>query len=68
MKRKFSRRYQAALLTYLKQGLAVRPHTAHGMGRQALRAGLQRSTWPSSMNKSWSHKSCQAAHPASVRG
>jgi signal transduction histidine kinase len=41
MKRRFSRRYKAALLAFLKQGLWVRLQTAHGMGRQALAAGLQ---------------------------
>lgn len=41
MKRKFSRRYQAALLTYLKQGRGARLQPARGMGRQALTAGLQ---------------------------
>jgi signal transduction histidine kinase len=41
MKRKFSRRYQTALLTYLKQCPGARLHRAHGMGRQALAAGLQ---------------------------
>jgi signal transduction histidine kinase len=41
MKRKFSRRYQAALLTYLKQGAGARLQPARGMGRQALTAGLQ---------------------------
>jgi signal transduction histidine kinase len=41
MKRKFSRRYQAALLSYLKQGPGGRLQPARGMGRQALTAGLQ---------------------------
>jgi len=41
MKRKFSRRYQAALLTYLKQGTGGRLEPARGMGQQALTAGLQ---------------------------
>src|SRR5271157_3441760 len=41
MKRKFSRRYQAALLTYLKQGPGGRLQPARGMGQQALTAGLQ---------------------------
>ncbi len=41
MKHKFARRYQAALLTYLKQGPGGRLQPARGMGRQALTAGLQ---------------------------
>ena len=41
MKRKFSRRYQALLLTYLKQRPGARLQPARGMGRQALDAGLQ---------------------------
>jgi signal transduction histidine kinase len=41
MKRKFSRRYQAALLAYLKQGPGRRLEPARGMGRQALAAGLR---------------------------
>jgi signal transduction histidine kinase len=41
MKNKFSRRYQAALLAYLKQGLRARLQPARGMGQQALAAGLQ---------------------------
>jgi signal transduction histidine kinase len=41
MKHKFSRRYQAALLTYLKQGPGGRLEPARGMGQQALSAGLQ---------------------------
>jgi signal transduction histidine kinase len=41
MKRKFSRRYQAALLAYLKQGSGARLQPAHGMGQQAAAAGLQ---------------------------
>jgi signal transduction histidine kinase len=41
MKRKFSRRYQSALLTYLKQGPGRRLQPARGMGQQALTAGLQ---------------------------
>jgi signal transduction histidine kinase len=41
MKRKFSRRYQAALLTYLKQYPGARLQPAHGMGQHALTAGLQ---------------------------
>jgi signal transduction histidine kinase len=41
MKNKFSRRYQAALLTYLKQPPGTRLEPAHGMGRHALTAGLQ---------------------------
>jgi signal transduction histidine kinase len=41
MKRKFSRRYQSALLTYLKQASGGRLQPARGMGQQALTAGLQ---------------------------
>jgi signal transduction histidine kinase len=41
MKRKFSRRYQAALLTYLKQSPGARLQPARGMGQQAFDAGLQ---------------------------
>jgi signal transduction histidine kinase len=41
MKRKFSRRYQAALLTYLKQGPGGRLEPARGMGQHALTAGLR---------------------------
>ena len=41
MKRRFSRRYQAALLAFLKQGPRARLQPARGMGRQALTAGLQ---------------------------
>jgi signal transduction histidine kinase len=41
MKARFSRRYQAALLTYLEQGTEVSLQAAQGMGRQALAAGLQ---------------------------
>ena len=41
MKGKFSRRYQAALLTYLKQGSWKRLRSARGMGQQALAVGLQ---------------------------
>ena len=41
MKHKFSRRYRAALLTYLKQGPGGRLEPARGMGQQALSAGLQ---------------------------
>jgi len=41
MKHKFSRRYQAALLTYLKQCPRGRLQPAKGMGEQALAAGLQ---------------------------
>jgi signal transduction histidine kinase len=41
MKRKFSRRYQAALLAYLKQRPGERLQSARGMGQQALAAGLQ---------------------------
>ena len=39
MKRKFSRRYQAALLAYLKQGAGGHLQSARGMGQQALAAG-----------------------------
>jgi signal transduction histidine kinase len=42
MKAKFSRRYQAALLAYLKQRpKAARLQTARGMDQQALDAGMQ---------------------------
>jgi signal transduction histidine kinase len=41
MKAKFSRRYQSALLAYLKQGPKASLHPAHGMGRRALVAGLK---------------------------
>jgi len=41
MIRTFSRRYQAALLAYLKQGPGARLQLAHGMGRQAAAAGLE---------------------------
>jgi signal transduction histidine kinase len=41
MKRKFSRRYQAALLAHLKPGANGTLQRAHGMGRQALTAGLR---------------------------
>jgi signal transduction histidine kinase len=41
MKRKFSRRYQKALLAHLKQGAGTRLQPARGMGQQALAAGLQ---------------------------
>jgi signal transduction histidine kinase len=41
MKHKFSRRYQAALLTYLGQSSAARLQSAQGMGQEALKAGLQ---------------------------
>jgi len=41
MKRRFSRRYQAALLAYLRQAPDGHLQTARGMGRQALTAGLQ---------------------------
>jgi signal transduction histidine kinase len=41
MKAKFSRRYQSALLKYLKQCPGGRLQSAHGMGRQALAVGLQ---------------------------
>ena len=57
MKRKFSRRYQAALLTYLKQG-----RRGGACSRRAAWASrrwppdCRRWTWPSSMSKSWSHE------------
>src|ERR1700720_2366053 len=41
MKQKFSRRYQAGLQAYLKQRSGAHLQRAHGMGRQALTAGLQ---------------------------
>ena len=41
MKRKFSTRYQAALLAFLKQGSGARLQPARGMGRRALAVGLQ---------------------------
>jgi signal transduction histidine kinase len=41
MKQKFARRYQAALLAYLRQGAGGRLQPARGMGQQALAAGLQ---------------------------
>jgi signal transduction histidine kinase len=41
MKEKFSRRYQAALLTYLGQRSAERLNSANGMGQEALNVGLQ---------------------------
>jgi signal transduction histidine kinase len=41
MKRRFSRRYQTALLTYLKHCRGGRPESARGLGSQALTAGLQ---------------------------
>ena len=41
MKHKFSRRYQSALLTYLKQASGGRLQPVRGMGQQALTAGLQ---------------------------
>jgi signal transduction histidine kinase len=41
MKRKFSRRYQALLLTYLKQRPGTRLKPAHNLGRQVLNEGLQ---------------------------
>ncbi len=40
MKARFSRHYQAGLKAYLKQHSAARLQRAHGMGRQALAAGL----------------------------
>jgi signal transduction histidine kinase len=41
MKHKFSRRYQAALRTHLKQGRGASLASARGLGSQALAAGLQ---------------------------
>jgi signal transduction histidine kinase len=41
MKERFSRRYQAVLLTYLKQCPGGRLQPARGMGQQGLAAGLQ---------------------------
>jgi signal transduction histidine kinase len=41
MKRKFSRRYQKALLTHLKQGPRAGLQPARGLGQRALAAGLQ---------------------------
>jgi len=41
MKQKYSRRYQAGLQAYLKQRSGAHLQRAHGMGRQALTAGLQ---------------------------
>ena len=41
MKAKFSRRYQAGLQAYLKQRSAAHLQRAHGMGQQALAAGLR---------------------------
>ncbi len=40
MKARFSRQYQAGLKAYLKQQSEARLQRAHGMGRQALAAGL----------------------------
>jgi len=40
MKARFSRHYQASLLAFLKQGPKASLQLAHGMGRQALTAGL----------------------------
>ncbi len=41
MKARFSRRYQSALLAYLKQGPQASLQPAHGMGQRALAAGLK---------------------------
>ena len=41
MKRKFYRTYQARLLAYLKQPYGADPHSALGIGQQALSAGLE---------------------------
>jgi signal transduction histidine kinase len=40
MKQKFSSRYQAALLAHLKRGSLARLQLAHGLGQQAIKAGL----------------------------
>jgi signal transduction histidine kinase len=41
MKQKFSRRYQAALLAYLRQRSSAHLRSAYGMGQEALQVGLQ---------------------------
>ena len=41
MKRRFSTRYQAALLAFLRKGSEARPQSARGMGRRALAVGLR---------------------------
>ena len=41
MNHKFSTRYQAALRTHLKQGQQASLESAHGLGSQALAAGMQ---------------------------
>ena len=41
MKRKFSRRYQAALRRHLKRGRGASLESARGLGSQALAAGMQ---------------------------
>jgi signal transduction histidine kinase len=41
MKRTFFKRYQAALLTYLRQGPGACLQPAHGLGEQALSVGFQ---------------------------
>jgi hypothetical protein len=41
MRRKFSRRYQAKLLAYLKRGPGARLQPARGLGEEALAAGLR---------------------------
>ncbi len=41
MKHRFSRRYQAALLGYLRRGSASGLNSAQGMGQEALNVGLQ---------------------------
>jgi len=41
MKHKFILCYQQALLAYLQRGSRARLQSAHGMGQQALAAGLQ---------------------------
>ena len=43
MKHRFSKRYQTALLTYLEKSPAKRLRTVHGMGEQALAAGMKTS-------------------------
>src|SRR5436309_2874021 len=66
MKNKFSRRYQAALFTYLKQGSKARLQLAHGMGNQALAVGLQTLDLAKLHEKFWSRMYCQTARAASV--
>jgi len=52
MKHRFSRRYQAALLAYLRQKSGAHLKPPQGMGREALAAGLQTLDMASSMSKS----------------